>query len=108
MGSEYLESLKQNNALMSTLVAHIEGLKTELEVSRDRIKELENELEEYRSTGSYCINRRQFGFYFMSVTNRELDDETWVKFKETFKFTYEHHLNEEVYTWIQKIENGTS
>ena len=108
MGSEYLESLKQNNALISTLVAHIEGLKTEIEVSRERIKELENELEEYKTTASYCINRRQFGFYFSAVTNRELDNETWVKFKETFKFTYEHELNEEVYIWVQKIENGAS
>ena len=86
MASEYLKSLKQNNVLISTLVAHIEGLKTDIEVNRERIKELENELEEYRSTASYCMNR-QFGFYFFSVTNRELDDETWLKFKETFKIT---------------------
>ena len=108
MGSEYLESLKQNNTLISTLIAHIEGLKTELEVGRERIRELENELEEYRTTSSYCINRRQFGFYFFSVTNRELDDDTWIKFKETFKFTYERQLNDEIYTWLQKIENTTS
>jgi hypothetical protein len=102
--SKYLKILKSNNALIDMLNKTIDNNRKELEINRHLVNELEKELEEYRTTASCCINRRQFGFFYFSATNKQLDEETWSLFKETFKFKYEKQLNDEIYEWLKKIE----
>jgi len=102
--ANYVHILKSKNNLIDLLNKTIDNVKKELIHSRDRINELEQELNEYRTTASNSINRRQFGFYYYTVTDKQLDEQTWNLFKETFKFTYERQLNDEVYEWIKKIE----
>ena len=95
---------KSKNSLIDMLNKTIDNTRKELEFNRHLVNEMEKELEEYRTTSSCCINRRQFGFYYFSATNKKLDEVTWSLFKETFKFTYEKQLNDEIYEWLKKID----
>jgi hypothetical protein len=98
---EYLDVLKDTSEIAQKLLRDLEAIKSELDNERQKNKDLEKELWDYRETAS-CINRRQFSSYVQAAKNRPASHKEWLDFIETFDFSFQQKLITELYVWVDK------
>lgn len=98
--ADYLTILRDTTALGKKMQRDYDALKQELCAEREKNKALEKELWDFRNTATACINKRQFGFYFIASKGREPTGQEWQNFIKTFSFSFQKNLDNEVYGWI--------